>query len=72
MTKSKPTDLEQFIEAFGSSVKNIKPGRVMFKAKDLDRQVTSARQLIEAKKLNLKVVNDADMASYNAFEVWEA
>ncbi|RZJ85985.1 MAG: hypothetical protein EOO20_19220 [Chryseobacterium sp.] len=65
------TDLQKFIDAFGSNVKNIKPGRVMFKAKDLDRQVTSARELIQQRKLNLRVVNDAYMASYNAFEVWE-
>jgi hypothetical protein len=71
MIKVTKTDLELFIDAFGCNAKNIKPGRAMFKAKDLDRQVNSARQLIEQRKLNLTVVNDADMASYNAFEVWE-
>jgi len=71
MINQSKTDLQVFMDAFGSNVKNIKPGRIMYKAKDLDRQVTTARQLIEQRKLNLRVVNDADMASYNAFEVWE-
>ncbi|WP_231464703.1 hypothetical protein [Pedobacter sp. Leaf132] len=43
----------------------------MFKAKNLDKQVASARKLIVDMKFNLKVVSDADMASYSAFEVWE-
>jgi len=68
---TKKTDLQIFIDDFGMNVKNIKPGRIMFKAKDLDKQVQSARNIIEAKKLKLIVVNDADMASYNAFEVRE-
>jgi len=71
MGNSNKTDLELFIDAFGCNAKNIKPGRAMFKAKDLDRQVLSAKTLIDQRKFNLKVVNDADMASYNAFEVWE-
>ncbi len=70
MTKKK-TDLEKFIDMFSSNVKNLKKGRVMFKAKNLDKQVASARKLIVDMKFNLKVVSDADMASYSAFEVWE-
>ncbi len=63
------SDIEIFIDAFGVTPKPINEKRTMFRVRDIDSSVKEAREIIDRKQLNLKVVSDADMASYRCFEV---
>ncbi len=63
------SDIEIFIDAFGVTPKPINENRTMFRVRDIDSSVKEAREIINSKQLHLKVVSDADMASYRCFEV---
>lgn len=73
MKKSKETDLQKFIRIFQTDkYKTIKTGIEVRGAVDLEKTIADARKVIDKNGLNLKVVSNADMATYKAFEVQNA
>lgn len=71
MANNRKSDLQKFIDIYGGCSKLFTTKRALFKAKNLDVQVPNAKSLIAREKLNLTVIVNADLASFNAFEVWE-
>lgn len=66
-------DLQKFIKVFDrDTMKQLKDGVEYRGIKNLDNAVSEARSLIDKSNLKLRVIANADMASYGAFEVKES
>ncbi len=67
------TDLQKFLKIFNTDrYKIIKGGKCAeLRVSDYENQKQQAQIIIDSNGLDLKVVSNAIMASYRAFEVWE-
>lgn len=64
------SDIEKFKKQFDfGNIKEINSTRLEVRCRNLDYGVALANRLINKHKLKLKVKSDAEMASYNAFEI---
>jgi len=64
------TDLQKFIDKFQPNKFKLLPKGIEIRGiKDMHRNVSQAKELIENLELNLIVAHNAEMLSYGGFEV---
>jgi len=67
------SDILKFIKKYDpSKMKQLKTGIEIRGVADIEKAISRAEYVIEKNKLNLTVVNTAEMAAYGAFEIQEA